>query len=186
MLYKIVGTVRTLPRVASVRTLPLGRVLFLEGYTADYTIREIDSKKSMYSAIHRTRIASRPSIAIQLYSAIHYTAIHRYTLYNLYNTPLGSPPYADTMPSESSPSRPLRALEACHGPAMPTWPMHPLALLASRDARLRGLPRFVPSPPRLPRFVVVLRSNPCDLQIGREGVLGVGGSAPCLQGGAPL
>ena len=24
-----------------------------------------------------------------LYSAIHYTAIHRYTLYNLYNTPLG-------------------------------------------------------------------------------------------------
>ena len=23
-----------------------------------------------------------------LYSAIHYTAIHRYTLYNLYNTPL--------------------------------------------------------------------------------------------------
>ena len=27
-----------------------------------------------------------------LYSAIHYTAIHRYTLYNLYNTPLGVDP----------------------------------------------------------------------------------------------
>ena len=31
-----------------------------------------------------------PCVAIQLYSAIHYTAIHRYTLYNLCNTPLGS------------------------------------------------------------------------------------------------
>ena len=30
-----------------------------------------------------------PCVAIQLYSAIHYTAIHRYTLYRLYNTPLG-------------------------------------------------------------------------------------------------
>ena len=42
--------------------------------------------------IHRTRIGSRPSSAIQLYSAIQraveYTAIHRYTLYTLYNTPL--------------------------------------------------------------------------------------------------
>ena len=44
----------------------------------------------MYSAIHRTRIASRPSIAIQLYSAIHYTAVQRCTLYNLYNPPLRS------------------------------------------------------------------------------------------------
>ena len=45
-----------------------------------------------FCCIHRytrTRVASRPSRAIQLYSAIHYTAIHRYTLYNLYNTPLG-------------------------------------------------------------------------------------------------
>ena len=44
-----------------------------------------------FCCIHRytrTRVASRPSRAIQLYSAIHYTAIHRYTLYNLYNTPL--------------------------------------------------------------------------------------------------
>ena len=42
-------------------------------------------------AIQGTRIASRPLrsyTAIQLYSAIHYTAIHRYTLYNLCNTPL--------------------------------------------------------------------------------------------------
>ena len=50
-----------------------------------------------FCCIHRytrTRVASRPSRAIQLYSAvqryIHYTAIHRYTLYNLYNTPLGN------------------------------------------------------------------------------------------------
>ena len=35
---------------------------------------------------------SRPSRAIQLYSAIQYTAIHRYTLYNLYNTPLNPTP----------------------------------------------------------------------------------------------
>ena len=48
----------------------------------------------------RTRIASRPSIAIQLYSAIHYTAIHRYTLYNLYNTPLCSAPGRPTEPTD--------------------------------------------------------------------------------------
>ena len=49
-----------------------------------------------FCCIHRytrARVPSRPSRAIQLYSAIqrysiHYTAIHRYTLYNLYNTPL--------------------------------------------------------------------------------------------------
>ena len=38
----------------------------------------------------RRRRRSRPSRAIQLYSAIHHTAIHRYTLYDLYNTPLAS------------------------------------------------------------------------------------------------
>ena len=32
-----------------------------------------------------------PCVAIQLYGAIHYTAIQRYTLYNLYNTPLAAP-----------------------------------------------------------------------------------------------
>ena len=54
-------------------------------------------------AIQRSRIASRPLrsytaiqrytalYTIQLYIAIHYTAIHRYTLYRLYNTPLGAP-----------------------------------------------------------------------------------------------
>ena len=36
-----------------------------------------------------TRIASRPCKAIQLYSAVHYTAVQRYTLYKFYNTPLG-------------------------------------------------------------------------------------------------
>jgi len=46
-------------------------------------------------AIQHARLASQPLrsyTAIQrytaLYSAIHYTAIHRYTLYRLYNTPL--------------------------------------------------------------------------------------------------
>jgi hypothetical protein len=59
----------------------------------------------------------------------------------------GSPPYA-----ESSPSRPLRALEACHAPL----PSSPPETLGCEDIR----------------FVVVLGSDPCDLQIGREGVEG--------------
>ena len=33
----------------------------------------------------------RPAMAIQLYSAIHYTAIQRYTVYMLYIIPLGRP-----------------------------------------------------------------------------------------------
>ena len=40
----------------------------------------------MYSDV--TRMGSRPSRAIQRYSIHHYTAIHRYTLQNLYITPL--------------------------------------------------------------------------------------------------
>jgi len=55
------------------------------------------SKNTMYSAIHRTRVASRPSIAIQLYysyTALYiiqlYSAIHYTTSYS--NTPLPSPP----------------------------------------------------------------------------------------------
>ena len=46
-----------------------------------------------FCCIHRytrTRVASRPSRAIQLYSAIHYTAVQRCTQYNLYNPPLRS------------------------------------------------------------------------------------------------
>jgi hypothetical protein len=55
------------------------------------------SKKTMYSAIHRTRVASRPSIAIQLYYS--YTALYIIQLYSAIhyttsdsNTPLPSPP----------------------------------------------------------------------------------------------
>ena len=44
-------------------------------YTSDTFTRCVTAHQS-YTAIH------------QLYSAIHYTAIHRYTLYNLYSTPL--------------------------------------------------------------------------------------------------
>ena len=42
-----------------------------------------------YKMLYNTHASPRgPCVAIQLYSAIHYTGIHRYTLYNLCNTPL--------------------------------------------------------------------------------------------------
>ena len=58
------------------------------------------------------RGASRPSRAIQLYTAIQlysYKAIHRYTIYNLYNTPLRAPAPqgAGGRGGESVESRPL-------------------------------------------------------------------------------
>ena len=37
--------------------------------------------------------------AIQLYNAIQYTAIHRYTLYTLYNTPLACGEQASSQPA---------------------------------------------------------------------------------------
>ena len=53
-------------------------------YTSLYTDHDTDTRcvtaLQSYTAIQRYTA---------LYSAIHYTAIHRYTLYNLYNTPLG-------------------------------------------------------------------------------------------------
>ena len=49
-------------------------------YTADYIQQKFDV--SRYTL---TRVASRPSVAIQLYSAIHYTAVQRYTL-SMYTT----------------------------------------------------------------------------------------------------
>ena len=43
----------------------------------------------LYKVLYNTHASPRgPCVAIQLYSAMHYTAIHRYTLYRLYNTPL--------------------------------------------------------------------------------------------------
>ena len=43
----------------------------------------------LYKVLYSVHASPRgPCVAIQLYSAIHYTAIHRYTLYRLYNTPL--------------------------------------------------------------------------------------------------
>ena len=46
---------------------------------------------AVYIAIHGHALRHGPPELYSytaLYSAIHYTAIHRYTLYNLYNTPL--------------------------------------------------------------------------------------------------
>ena len=43
----------------------------------------------LYKMLYNGHASPRgPCVAIQLYSAIHYTGIHRYTLYNLCNTPL--------------------------------------------------------------------------------------------------
>ena len=49
---------------------------------------------AVYIAIHGHALRHGPPELYSytaLYSAIHYTAIHRYTLYNLYNTPLYGP-----------------------------------------------------------------------------------------------
>ena len=42
------------------------------------------------TAIHRAHTVPRLLYSIQRYTAIHYTAIQRYTLYTLYTIPLGS------------------------------------------------------------------------------------------------
>ena len=54
-----------------------GKFCCINRYTSD--TRFVTALQS-YTAIQRYTA---------LYSAIHYTAIHRYTLYNLYSTPLG-------------------------------------------------------------------------------------------------
>ena len=70
-----------------------------------------------------THIAPRPSRAIQLYSAIqrytalysaiHYTAIYRYTLYNLYNTPLSATRRSSSPLGRMRPSLLKRSLCSC-------------------------------------------------------------------------
>ena len=59
---------------------------FVEGYTADYTAK--NRCIALYTDTHCVTALHSYTATIQLHSAIHYTAIQRYTLYNLYNTPL--------------------------------------------------------------------------------------------------
>jgi hypothetical protein len=62
---------------------------FVEGYTADYTAK--NRCIALYTDTHCVTALHSYTATIQLHSAIRYTAIQRYTLYNLYNTPLPSP-----------------------------------------------------------------------------------------------
>ena len=68
--------------IIAVRRAICCRKFVYRGYTADYTT------KTRCIRLYNVHASPRaPCVAIQLYSAIHYTAIHRYTLYMLYNTP---------------------------------------------------------------------------------------------------
>ena len=99
----------------------------------------------MYSAIHGHALRHGPPELYQLNSAIHYTAIQRYTLYNLYNTPLVFTsqidialrlflflfvnPLGSSVEGSRAPARPRRVQAAARA-----W----LATSAAQGARLRG------------------------------------------------
>jgi hypothetical protein len=105
---------------------------FVEGYTADYTAK--NRCIALYTDTHCVTALHSYTATIQLHSAIHYTAIQRYTLYNLYNTPLAS-----TLRSHRAAVLPIRFGGYHWLAASPQRSAHKVVLL-HRDHHVRGEP----------------------------------------------